>query len=102
MLAMKKYKKSIYNISVSKDRYVLLFNAASGSAIVLTDEAYDQFNSFSFDENTVIAYLDRGFLVDSECDEFTRIQQERRKFTSTEYSRLVHVMQNASLGMRKG
>ena len=87
MLAMKKYKKSIYNISVSKDRYVLLFNAASGSAIVLTDEAYDQFNSFSFDENTVIAYLDRGFLVDSECDEFTRIQQESE---NTPYKKKIH------------
>lgn len=72
---MKNYKKSIYNLSVTKDGYILLFNAASGAAIVLTGEAYNQFNSLDLDKNASTPYLDRGFLVELECDEFTQLQQ---------------------------
>ena len=67
-------KKSLYNFDIHQSGYTLLFNSRTSEVVVMTEQMYADFCTYSLDEKVEQAYLQRGFYFSDNTNEFSEIQ----------------------------
>lgn len=74
-------KLSRYNLHVSNDSTVLVYNTRTGNYALIPKDIFNDFNAMGFDADTLSKFESLGFYVSKDLDEFSSIQEECNRRT---------------------